>query len=71
MDTFTFASAALVVALLAPWIIGFLYGSGFADAVPVLRLLAPVLVAAAMRQLLLTAINAAGRVKVTRPRSHR
>jgi len=54
-------TVALAVVLLAPWIIERLYGDEFAEAAPVLALLAPVLVVGGLRQLLLTAINAAGR----------
>jgi O-antigen/teichoic acid export membrane protein len=54
-------AAALAVALLAPRIIGLLYGHEFADAAAVLALLSPVLIVGGSRQLLLTAINASGR----------
>jgi O-antigen/teichoic acid export membrane protein len=54
-------AVALAVVLLAPWIIERLYGDEFVDAAPVLALLAPVLIVGGLRQLLLTAINAAGR----------
>jgi O-antigen/teichoic acid export membrane protein len=54
-------AVALAVVLLAPWIIALIYGDELADAAPVLALLAPVLIVGGLRQLLLTAINAAGR----------